>query len=71
MIKDIRGHRMKSKVGSKVFVRSFPGAKVADFADYIKPSLRQKPKIIIVHAGTNDILHNAPKYVAESLVDIA
>ena len=61
---------MKSRVGSKIFVRSFPGAKVADFADYTKPSLRQNPKKIIVHAGTNDILHKTPRHVAESLVDI-
>ena len=73
MIKDIQGYQMKAKVGSRVFIRiyTFSGAKVTDLEDHIKPSLREKPKIMIIHAGTNDVRAESPKRVAESLVDIA
>ena len=35
-----------------------PGATTVDICDYIKPELCQKPDIVIVHFGTNDIPNN-------------
>lgn len=52
-------------------VRSFSVAGVNDIVDYIKPSIKHKPKSIIIHAGTNDIQVKSPEKVAESLIDIA
>ena len=39
-------------------MRPHPGATTIDICDYIKPELRQKPDVVIVHCGTNDILNN-------------
>ena len=36
-------------------VRSYGGATTRDMVDHIKPSLRSKPDVIIIHAGTNDL----------------
>ena len=38
-----------------VKMRPHPGATTADICDYIKPELRHKPDVIIIHCGTNDI----------------
>ena len=39
-------------------MRSHPGATTIDICDYIKPELRQKLDVVIVHCGTNDISNN-------------
>ena len=39
-------------------IRPHPGATTIDIYDYIKPELRQKPDVVIVHCGTNDIRNN-------------
>ena len=36
-------------------VHSYGGATTRDMVDHIKPSLRSKPDVIIIHAGTNDL----------------
>ena len=40
-------------------IRPHPGATIVDMIDYIKPELRNKPDIIILHCGTNDIINDA------------
>ena len=39
-------------------MRLHPGATTIDIYDYIKLELRQKPDVVIVHCGTNDIPNN-------------
>ena len=39
----------------QVQVKAHPGATTNDIIDYIKPTIRQKPDIVIVHSGTNDL----------------
>ena len=39
-------------------MRPHPGATTIDICDYIKPELRQKPDVVIVDCGTNDIPNN-------------
>ena len=29
-----------------------------DFIDYVRPTVRKKPNLIIIHSGTNDIQNN-------------
>ena len=36
-------------------VRSHPGAITDDFIDYVRPTVRKKSNLIIIHSGTNDI----------------
>ena len=40
---------------SSVKIRSHPGATTEDLIDYVKPTARKKPKMMIIHSGTNDI----------------
>ena len=55
----------------KVYVRSFPGAKVRCMDDYKKPSIRDKPDHFIRHIGNNDFNSEvSPKSIAESIVDL-
>ena len=56
MVKHLNGWEMsKKKKNCKVYVRSFPGAKVQCMDDYKKPSMRDKPDHFIIHVGTNDL----------------
>ena len=56
----------------KVYVKSFSGAKVMCMEDYVKPTLREMPTHIILHAGTNDVpTKKAPEQIAENIVNLA
>ena len=39
----------------KVKVRPNPGASTHDLMDYVKPTMRKKPKGLVIHTDTNDI----------------
>ena len=39
-------------------IRTNPGCTTEDIADYIKPIIRRKPDIILVHTGTNDLTNS-------------
>ena len=56
MIKYVKGQEV-SRYDS-VKVRSHPGATADDFIDYIRPTVRRKPVLIIIHSGTNNIQSN-------------
>ena len=62
--------RKMSNKSNKITIRSFPGSKVEDMHDYVKPSLKQKPDNIIVHTGTNNLKTDDPTTVAEGIVSI-
>ena len=55
---------LKNKTGSgmssyrTVKVKPHPGPITVDMSDYIKPELRHKPDIIILHCETNDITND-------------
>ena len=56
-IKNIESYKMRQGMTSdeKVYIKSFPGAKVECMTDYIKPTLKFNPDAIILHIGTNDL----------------
>ena len=56
MIKNITGTGISSK--NIIKMRPYPGATTIDICDYVKTELRQKPDVVIVHCGTNDIPNN-------------
>jgi lysophospholipase L1-like esterase len=58
---------IERRIKHKAQVKSFPGSTVEDLTDYIKPSLKRKPKNIIVHVGTNDLKRKSAKDVAKSI----
>ena len=56
MVKHLNGWEMSKKIKKcKVYVLSFPCAKVRCMDDYKKPSVRDKPDHFIVHIETNDL----------------
>ena len=57
MIKYVNGREVSRN--NPVKVRSHPGATTNDFIDYVLPTVRQKPNLIIIHTGANDIQNNA------------
>ena len=57
MIKYVNGREVSRN--NPVKVRSHLGATTDDFTDYIRPTVRKKPNLIIIHSGTNDIQNNA------------
>lgn len=51
-----------------VKVRSFPGAKVEDMTDYIKPLLKKRPDRIILHVGTNNTKDESSRSILEKML---
>ena len=53
MVKHITGPGISKNDQARV--KTHPGATTDDIMCYIKPTIRQKPDIIIVHSGRNDL----------------
>ena len=53
MIKYVNGR--EASRDDSVKVRSHPGATTDDFIDYVRPTVRKKLNLIILHTRTNDI----------------
>ena len=75
MVKHIEGWKLTKKTDKnhKIYVRSFPGAKVKCMKDYAKPCIRENdPDHVILHAGTNELNSELlPERIAKSIVDVA
>ena len=56
MIKYVNGREVSRN--DSVKLRSHPGATTDDFIDYVWPTVRKKPNLIIIHSETNDIQSN-------------
>lgn len=39
-------------------MKNHPGSNTVDILDHLKPTLRRKPELVIIHSGTNDITDN-------------
>ena len=55
IVEGIDGRRMTSKWIIKVI--KFPGAIINDLYHYLIPLLEKKPHHLILHVGTNDVIH--------------
>ena len=53
MIKYINGR--ESSRSSSVKIRIHPSATTEDLIDYVRPNAPKKPKMMVIHSGTNDI----------------
>ena len=56
MIKYVNGREVSRN--NSVKMRSHPGARTDDFIDYVRPTVRKKPNLIIIHIGINDTQNN-------------
>ena len=56
-IKDIQSHKMKRRLkpNEKLYVKSFSGAIIEDMVDYVRPTMRRSPDLVVLHAGTNNL----------------
>ena len=54
MIKYLRRDNLSSK-NNDVKVYAHPGSTTVDMLDYIKPIVRGKPDVLVIHTGTNDL----------------
>lgn len=68
MTKFLDEKSLSKKVNVKSF--SYPGANLDDIADHIKPAIRQKPKKIIIHAGTNNVNTENPRATRQKFCKI-
>ena len=59
--------KLTRSVGQRVRVKTFPGATIADMEHYVQPTLHKKPKLVVLHAGTNDLQYKEPKELADGM----
>ena len=55
MIKYVNGREISRS--SSVKVRNHLGATTEDVIDYVRPTARKKPKMMVIHSGTNDLTY--------------
>ena len=74
IIKDMKSHKIKQQLGTgeNIFVKSFPGAKPSCMHDYVKPSLKLKSDLFILHCGTYDLKsEKSPEIIAKEILNLA
>ena len=74
IVKEIKPHKMQIDLGhdDNVYIKSFPGATVECMKDYVKPTLRYNPDLVIIHAGSNDLKsEKTSEEIALKLLDLA
>ena len=72
MLKFVNGNRLSKQLEKRVYVKSFPGARVAHMKHYVVPGLEElNPEEVILHIGTNNLRDQEPQEVAEAIVNLA
>ena len=67
MVKMLQPTKLTRSVGQRVRVKTFPGATIADMEHYVQPTLHKKPKLVVLHVGTNDLQNKEPKELADGM----
>lgn len=68
MTKNIIGPKLSRNYNS--YSRSFPGATIEDITDYMKPSLRRKPDVMVIHDGANNIASDSPESIKDKMSNV-
>ena len=56
----------------KIYIKSFPGAMVECMRDYVQPTLRHNPDLIVIHIKTNDLkTEETSEEIARSIINLA
>ena len=74
MLKDVEAFKMREALGGndKIYIKTFSGATVHDMEYYIKPSLRYKNNLLIIHTGTNSLrTATGAEDIANEIVNLA
>ena len=70
IIKEIKGNRLSTDE-TNVYVKSFSGATTECMYDYVKPSLKYKPDVVILHTGTNDLRReDEPVTIVNNIIEL-
>ena len=69
IVKMLQPAKLSRSADQKVQVKTFPyaGATITDMEHYVQPTLRTKPRMVVLHVGTNDIQHKEPKELADDM----
>ena len=73
LLKDIKPYKMRQAMYSKdkVYIKSFPGATTECMRDYVTPSLKFNPDLLIIHTGTNDLRSDkTPTDIVEEIINL-
>ena len=71
IIKELKGYELSGN-DSRVIVKSFPGATTNCMKDYVKPTQKHNPDVILIHCGTNDLRRNENnEEIAENIISLA
>ena len=56
-MKDVKPYQLRKSVlnNENIYMKTFPGATIEDLREYVRPSLRHNPDLVILHTGTNDL----------------
>ena len=74
IIKDVKQYKMKKHLpkGDKIYIKSFSGATTDAMVDYVKPSLRYNPDLLILHTGVNNLRSKeSPEVIADDIINLA
>ena len=65
MLTNINPNGLSKQVGRNcdIKVKAFSGATSEDMKDYIKPIIKKKPDIMVMHIGTNDLTEENSKTI--------
>ena len=67
MVKMLQPTKLARSVGQRVQVKTFPGATIADMEHYVQPTLDKKPKLVVLHVGTNDLQNKEQKELTDGM----
>ena len=74
MLKDVKPFKMRKSLQNKekLYVKTFRGATTEEMKDYVRPSLKYNPDLIILHTGTNDLRSKLqPSQIADDIMKLA
>ena len=74
LLRDIKAYDLKKLLPreTRVYVGPHSGATVEDMIDYVNPSRKRNPDLLIIHAGTNDLRSGKqPVQIASEIIELA
>ena len=56
-MKDVKQYQLRKSVpnNENIYMKTFSGATTEDLREYVRPSFRHNPDLVILHTGTNDL----------------
>lgn len=69
IVSKLEGWKMSNKQ-HRINVRAFPGSRIEDMVDYIKPAIKSQPDNLILHVGANNLKKDTPQDIAENIVTL-